>query len=500
MRSVLRPLAHAGIALAALLLAADGRAASLRGWRDGPVSALLTDDEYRRFGALRNDSARHEFIESFWQDLDLKAGGHFRETFESRCAAANARFSSPGFDGWQTDRGRVFVALGEPTSRRREGGGLSAVEQEIWTYGVEGDSSALTMIFYRCIDGRYNLDPTCVIVPDPTSVAYDHERAAYLHKVRETNSSVSSGQLITLLAGFLRPIPGGVRLPADTSQGTAAVSRVEVPRPGAFHASPPGTHALEDASYFFKAQDGSVLTLFSLELLKSRAGAPAQATGGGTPSYIGAVTVQEIGRHGESLPHATARTLGLDAPETAVQAGPAAFSGRVYLQPGKSYAVRYAVKDQVKDEILVRDAILGVPDVVRGFASSSIVPAEQFGPAAAVPERYHVGSEAVAPKAGGIFRHSDLLRLYFQVYGAAVDQGTSLPRVDIAFRFYRESNGRSKRYGKPCSIRGATGASIGLTLPIGDWPAGPYRVEVDLHDRVAEQRILSEGSFTIAVD
>ena len=270
MRSVLRPLAHAGIALAALLLAADGRAASLRGWRDGPVSALLTDDEYRRFGALRNDSARHEFIESFWQDLDLKAGGHFRETFESRCAAANARFSSPGFDGWQTDRGRVFVALGEPTSRRREGGGLSAVEQEIWTYGVEGDSSALTMIFYRCIDGRYNLDPTCVIVPDPTSVAYDHERAAYLHKVRETNSSVSSGQLITLLAGFLRPIPGGVRLPADTSQGTAAVSRVEVPRPGAFHASPPGTHALEDASYFFKAQDGSVLTLFSLELLKSR--------------------------------------------------------------------------------------------------------------------------------------------------------------------------------------------------------------------------------------
>jgi GWxTD domain-containing protein len=499
MRSIKRAVARGVIALAALLIAADGGAASLRGWRDGPVSALLTDDEYRRFGGLRNDAARGEFIEYFWQEVDAKAGGHFRETFQSRCASADVRFASPGFDGWQTDRGRVFIALGEPTSRRREGGGLSAVEQEIWTYGAAGEPNALTMTFYRCIDGRYNLDPACVIVPDPTSVAYDHERAAYLNKVRETNSAVMNRQLITLLAGFLRPIPGGVRLPADTSQGIAATPRVDVSRP-AFHASPPATHALEDSSYFFKAQDGSVLTLLSLQLLNPRHGLPTQATGGATPGYVGAVTVQEIGRHGESLPHATAKTLGLEAPEPQEGQGPAAFSGRVYLQPGKSYAVRYAVKDQKKDEILVRDAVVGVPDVVRGFASSSIVPAETFGPAAAVPERYHVGSEAVAPKAGGIFRHSELLRLYFQVYGASIDRSTSRARVDIAFRFYREQNGRSKRYGQPCSIRGATGASIGLTLPIGDWPAGSYRVEVDLHDRVAEQRILSAGRFSIAED
>jgi hypothetical protein len=135
-----------------------------------------------------------------------------------------------------------------------------------------------------------------------------------------------------------------------------------------------------------------------------------------------------------------------------------------------------------------------------GFSASSIVPAQAFGPATPGSGRFHVGSEEVVPKSGGAFLRSDLLRLYLQVYDAAVDVKTSQARVDVSFRFYRTANGAAKRYGKPFSVRGASGASMGLALPIGDWPPGPYRVDVELHDRVADRRTAAEGRFSIVAD
>jgi hypothetical protein len=51
--------------------------------------------------------------------------------------------------------------------------------------------------------------------------------------------------------------------------------------------------------------------------------------------------------------------------------------------------------------------------------------------------------------------------------------------------------------GKPLSFRRAEGASLGLALPVGDWPEGEYRVEVELHDLIAGSRASAHGSFRI---
>jgi hypothetical protein len=128
---------------------------------------------------------------------------------------------------------------------------------------------------------------------------------------------------------------------------------------------------------------------------------------------------------------------------------------------------------------------------------SSVVPAEQYGPAKAEPSPFQVGSEEVIPKTGGAFRRSDLLRLYLQVYEAKVDPTTARRRVDVSFRFYRVVKGASKRHGKPFSIRAAARPSMGLALPIGDWPTGSYRVVVDLYDRVSTARTSAEASFSV---
>lgn len=503
MRSFLATMARSLAAVLVLAVAiATAAGASLRGWRDGPVVDLLTEDEYRRFGQLRTDAARRAFIERFWIEIEKDAGmppGEYHATFEKRCAAANARFRTGGQEGWRTDRGRVFLALGEPLLILREPGGVNAVEKEVWTYrGASGTETPLRIVFYRCVDGGHRLDASCAVERDTSSVAYDVERADYLRTLRDQNAAVEGGRLLATLNGLLLPVPGGVPL---SGQPAARLRAPHVPprAPSSVAAVTPGVHALESAAYFFRAQDGTVLTLLTLELLAARNGAGSLAEGE-SPAYLGAASVEEAGRRGEELPDTSARTVLLDAGPAAGEGGRATFFGRVYLKAGRSYAVRYAVKDGARDEILVRNALLGVPHLSGGFSASSIVPAEQFGPAGPGMDRYQVGSEEVVPKAGGVFRRSELLRLYLQVYDAAIDPETSMPRVDVLFRFYRAASGSAKRHGKPFSVRGATGASMGLALPIGDWPLGPYRVVVDLHDRVAEERTTAEGSFSIAAD
>ena len=230
-----------------------------------------------------------------------------------------------------------------------------------------------------------------------------------------------------------------------------------------------------DAAYFFRAEDGTVLTLLGLELDDRPEGNGVRA----------AVTLQD--RTG-----GVARSLLLEPMrEKAV-----AFLARTYLTPGASYAARFAAQDDARDEILVRHRRLDVPDL-SGFSASSVVPAERFGPAGS-DERLIVGSEEVLPRPGGVFRPGELLRLYLQVYGAAIDPKTSMPRVDVTFRFTSDVKTRTRSTREPLKIAGATGASMGLALPIGDWPAGTYRVDVDLHDRVSGSRAAVSGAFRIA--
>lgn len=506
MRPFPATIARAGagaIVVAVAVSLASSAASTLKGWRDGPAGDMLTDEEYRRFGELSTDEAREAFIEEFWRGVTPHGGvtpAAYRAAFEERARIADERYRIAGREGWKTDRGRILLALGEPSSVRREPGGLTSLEEEVWTYsGANTSDPPRQIVFFRCHDNDYRLDPSCAFQRDGTSVAYDTERQNYIRQLRDQASN-SGGGLVTMLDKLLEPVPGGVPVqrPPERSSTRTLVSTPTLPSPTA--SAPPGVHALEDAAYFFRAQDGSVLTLLTVELLAAREGGPPPAASGGAPpALVGAATVEESGRRGEDLPETSARPVTLD-PATEGAAGRASFFGRAYLQPGKTYTVRYAVQDEGRGEIFVKNALVGVPNLNGGFSASSVVPAEKFGPAGDDPAGFQVGSEEVVPKVGGVFRRSDLLRLYLQVYDALVDEATARSRVDVEFRFYRLLKGASKKYGKPFTVRGASGASMGLALPIGDWPPGQYKVVVELHDRVAENRTTAEGSFSIVAD
>jgi GWxTD domain-containing protein len=485
-----------GLALVAGLAAAAPPAQPLKAWRDGPVRVLLDRTEYERFGALRTEEDRQAFIDEFWHRMDegpAGASGNFRATFEARVAIANERFRTNVWqEGWSTSRGRVFIVLGEPTAIRQETAGTKALAKEVWIYNAPGEPQAtIELAFYRCADGTYRTEPSCETRVDTTSVTYDWQRWNYLRDLRLTNPDLSAVRVQQLLNEFLNTLPRTYsRRPPSATRGSTS------PQP------PPPPHAdardhanglLDVVPYYFRAQDGSVLTFITMRAVDDAApaGAPSEGT------YLAAASFEEADKRGARVPGASPRTTLLE-PVARPGKSPM-FFGRAYLDSGNTYAARYALKDDAKGEVVVKDVLLTVPDL-DGFATSSLVPAERFGPVKNGTGPFQVGSEEIVPKPDASFRRSELLRLYVQVYGAAIDPERQAPRVDVAFRFQQMVKGEPKKFGKPFSVREAAGGAMGLALPIGDWPPGEYRVSVELRDRVSGERLIVPGAFTIRED
>ncbi len=122
---------------------------ALARWLDQDVAFIITPTEKDAFEAFTTDEERASFIEQFWLRRDPtpeSIENEYREEHYRRIAHTNERFSS-GKPGWMTDRGRIYIIHGEPTSKEgqvqggtyqrtlEEGGGMTSVYPfEKWYY------------------------------------------------------------------------------------------------------------------------------------------------------------------------------------------------------------------------------------------------------------------------------------------------------------------------------------------------------------------------------
>jgi GWxTD domain-containing protein len=462
------------VAILTAVTAVRGDLPRPRSWRDGPVRYLLTADEHRRFGRLRTPEAREAWVERFWRRLDpdpTTPRNEFQERFEARVAETE-RFREPPTPGWRTDRGRVLLLAGAPTSIRRDNHDPVAVEREIWTYGSEPtrSRSPVEVVFYRDAQARFRLDPE-----RPAVLGVNPEHIETMARAMRTRGSS----------------PNAIRAFVQRIQESEARSRVWPPdaptRAEPAHGPPPpqpevdaGAH-LSTGTWFFQAADGSVLAVFA---------ADAPVTADAPPDAAVWIWSAAEGIRGGSL------HVPLDlADDSGAEEGWGRFTGRAFLEPG-AYELRFAVRE-AGGTLRVHSDRVEVPELGQGaLAASSVVPAERFGPASPRDAIFAVGSEEVVPRPGATFRRSESLRLYFQLYGAEPDAATLRPRVDLRVQFSSVGR-RLRRQGEPFVVRGASGASMGLSLPVGNWPPGEYQARIDLHDRVSGQRASTTGTFRI---
>ena len=90
-------------------------------WREGPVRYLMTRQENQVYKGLKSDEARRRFITQFWKRRDPTQEtpiNEFRDVFWRRVQSASDLFTDDTpFEGWLTDRGKIYILLGPPSER-----------------------------------------------------------------------------------------------------------------------------------------------------------------------------------------------------------------------------------------------------------------------------------------------------------------------------------------------------------------------------------------------
>jgi len=107
-------------------------------WLEEEVVYIISPLEKQVFEKLQTDRERDLFIEAFWKQRDPTPGtteNEFKTEHFRRINYANYYLGrqSP-MPGWRTDRGRIYIILGEPNDIQHFESGQETYPAEVWFY------------------------------------------------------------------------------------------------------------------------------------------------------------------------------------------------------------------------------------------------------------------------------------------------------------------------------------------------------------------------------
>jgi GWxTD domain-containing protein len=114
------------------------------------VEPIITKAEKQVFEDLKTEEDRMRFINSFWKVRDSNPEtrqNEYKLEYYRRLNHVNRYYK-----GTRSDRGRIYMILGEPTERNSYGGGGQVVDSEVWVYYGEGRYGlppVMNLLFYR---------------------------------------------------------------------------------------------------------------------------------------------------------------------------------------------------------------------------------------------------------------------------------------------------------------------------------------------------------------
>jgi len=135
-------------------------------WLDEEVIYIITSKEREIFFSLKSEREREVFMRAFWLQRDPTPGtptNEFRDEHNRRLKYATEFFGRGTVKlGWETDRGRIYIILGEPVDTQRfYETSANMVPTELWQY--YGDTSlglppVFNIVFYQDMSmGDYRL-------------------------------------------------------------------------------------------------------------------------------------------------------------------------------------------------------------------------------------------------------------------------------------------------------------------------------------------------------
>lgn len=112
------------------------------------ASYIATREEQTIYKSLTNPESKRKFLFQFWNRRNQE-NPDFQFEYYQRIEYANEHFRAPGKEGWETDRGRVYVLYGPPDHIERNPYESGQNPYQLWFYesiegGVEFDFVDLT--------------------------------------------------------------------------------------------------------------------------------------------------------------------------------------------------------------------------------------------------------------------------------------------------------------------------------------------------------------------
>ncbi len=156
------------------------------------VEPIITAAETEVFKSLKTEEDRTRFINAFWRARDpdpQTPENEYKSAYYQRLNYAKRRLR-----GIKSDRGRIYMILGEPTEKTNFAGVEQLVECELWTYYSEGRPGlppVMNLLFYKKEDtGDFRLFyPGMHTAKDILSPAFRYRKISVMDAYREINAS-----------------------------------------------------------------------------------------------------------------------------------------------------------------------------------------------------------------------------------------------------------------------------------------------------------------------
>jgi len=162
-------------------------------WLEDEVVYIITALEKEVFLQLESDRERDQFIEAFWRHRDPTPGSpenEFRTEHYRRINHANHFYGrTTPQTGWRTDRGEIYIILGEPNDVTRYEGKSTVYNTEVWFYqGMSkyGLPPGFNMIFFQSGGtGEYKLYSPLTDGPQVLLTSYFGDQIDYIQAYQQ---------------------------------------------------------------------------------------------------------------------------------------------------------------------------------------------------------------------------------------------------------------------------------------------------------------------------
>jgi GWxTD domain-containing protein len=194
-------------------------------WLEEEVVYIIAPLEREVFLKLTTDRERDLFMEAFWKHRDPTLStpeNEFKSEHYRRIQYANHFFGRQApRPGWKTDRGRIYIILGEPNDIQRFEGKTQTYPAEIWFYQDKsqfGLPPGFHIVFFQPGGvGEYRLYSPAVDGPQALMTSYEGDpvdySSAYL-KLKEIEPTLADVSL-SLVPGEETALYGRPSLSSD---------------------------------------------------------------------------------------------------------------------------------------------------------------------------------------------------------------------------------------------------------------------------------------------